>query len=87
MKVFSIVLINHSKDQNWQEWFHGGNIHFSIDIKGGKRYINKVLLVPIIYQNLQNMGQMMEKGYTLHFKGDSGIIYNKKGKFFVIAKI
>lgn len=30
---------------------------------------------------------MMEKGYTLHFKGDSGIIYNKKGKFFVIEKI
>ncbi|CAA3018802.1 Retrovirus-related Pol poly from transposon TNT 1-94, partial [Olea europaea subsp. europaea] len=50
-------------------------------------YINEVLLVPTIDQNLLGVGQMMEKGYTLHFEGDSCTIYDKKDKSLVIAKV
>ena len=52
----------------------------AVDTKKGKRYINKVLLVPTIDQNLLSMGQMMEKGYSLHFEGDSCTIYDKQDK-------
>ena len=49
----------------------------AINTKKAKRYINEVLLVPTIDQNLFSVGQMMEKGYFLHFKGDSCTIYDK----------
>ncbi|XP_062089469.1 uncharacterized protein LOC133796003 [Humulus lupulus] len=58
-----------------------------IDTKKGKRYINDVLLVPNINQNLLSVGQMVEKGYFLHFEGDSYTIYDKQDKSFEIAKI
>ena len=59
----------------------------SIDTKKGKRYINDVLLVPNIDQNLLSVGQMIEKGYSLHFEGDSCTIYDKQDKSFQIAKV
>ena len=58
-----------------------------IDTKKDKRYINEVLLVPTIDQNLLSVGQMMEKGYSLHFEGDSCTIYDKQDKSLIIAKI
>ncbi|XP_062074885.1 uncharacterized protein LOC133778885 [Humulus lupulus] len=58
-----------------------------IDIKKGKRYINDVLLVPNIDQNLLSVGQMIEKWYSLHFEGDCCTIYDKQDKSFEIEKI
>ena len=55
--------------------------------KKSKRYINELLLVPIIDQNLLSVGQMLENEYTLHFEGDSCTIYGKKDKSLVNAKI
>ena len=59
----------------------------AIDTKKGKRYINDVLLVPNIDQNLLSVGQMIEKGYSLHFEGNSCTIYDKQDKSFQIAKV
>ncbi|XP_060959151.1 uncharacterized protein LOC133030429 [Cannabis sativa] len=59
----------------------------AIDTKKGKRYINDVLLVPNIDQNLLSVGQMIENGYSLHFEGDSCTIYDKQDKSFQIAKV
>ncbi|KAK4393449.1 Retrovirus-related Pol polyprotein from transposon TNT 1-94 [Sesamum angolense] len=36
---------------------------------------------------IQNVGQMMEKGYTLHFGGDSCTIYDNKDKTLKIAEV
>ncbi|RDX67382.1 hypothetical protein CR513_53757, partial [Mucuna pruriens] len=41
--------------------------HHDGDIKGTK-FIKNVLLVPNLKENLRSIGQMMEKGYVLHFK-------------------
>ena len=41
-----------------------GKDTIAIDTKKGKRYINKVLLVPNIDQNLLSVGQIMEKGLS-----------------------
>ena len=42
------------------------------------RLIHNVLLVPNLKENLLSMGQMMERGYTLHFeKGVWKILDNK----------
>ncbi|XP_062094250.1 uncharacterized protein LOC133800311 [Humulus lupulus] len=59
----------------------------AIHTKKGKRYINDVLLVPNIDQNLLSAGKMIEKGYSLHFEEDSCTIYDKQDKSFQIAKI
>ena len=52
----------------------------AINTKKGVRLIHDVLLVPKLAQNLLSIGQMIEKGYTLHFDGDSYIIYDNKIK-------
>lgn len=33
-----------------------------------KKYVNNVLLVPFINQILLNIGQMIEREYSIHFK-------------------
>ena len=42
-----------------------GKRTIATDIKKGKRYINKVLLIPSIDQNLLSVGQTTEKDYSL----------------------
>nr|KYP43166.1 Retrovirus-related Pol polyprotein from transposon TNT 1-94 [Cajanus cajan] len=49
-----------------------------VETKKGTRLITDVLLVPNLKENLLSIGQMMEKGYTLHFKGDTCKIYDNK---------
>ncbi|KAK4401282.1 Retrovirus-related Pol polyprotein from transposon TNT 1-94 [Sesamum angolense] len=39
------------------------------------------------YQGSASVGQMMEKGYTLHFGGDSCTIYDNKDKTLKIAEV
>ena len=59
----------------------------AVNTKRGTRYINDVLLVLKLDTNLLSVGQMMEKGYSLHFKGDSCIIYDNKNKNLEIAVV
>ncbi|KAL5567627.1 hypothetical protein UlMin_024202 [Ulmus minor] len=59
----------------------------AVDTKQGKRYISEVLLVLNIAQNLLSVGQMVEKGYSLHFEGNSYTIYDKKDKSLIIARV
>nr|KYP71431.1 Retrovirus-related Pol polyprotein from transposon TNT 1-94 [Cajanus cajan] len=49
-----------------------------VETKKGTRLITDVLLVPNLKENLLIIGQMMEKGYTLHFEGDTCKIYDNK---------
>ena len=42
-----------------------------VETKKGTRFIKDVLLVPNLKENLLGIRQMMEKDYSLHFKGDT----------------
>ena len=59
----------------------------AVNTKKGTRLISDVLLVPKLDTNLLSVGQMMEKGYSLLFKGDSCTIYDNKNTNSEIAKI
>ncbi|KAL0319039.1 UNVERIFIED_CONTAM: Retrovirus-related Pol polyprotein from transposon TNT 1-94 [Sesamum angustifolium] len=59
----------------------------AINTKKGTRIINDVMYIPNLRTNLFSVGQMMEKGYTLHFGGDSCIIYDNKDKTLKIAEV
>ncbi|KAL0301338.1 UNVERIFIED_CONTAM: Retrovirus-related Pol polyprotein from transposon TNT 1-94 [Sesamum radiatum] len=58
----------------------------AINTKKGTRIINDVMYIPNLRTNLFSVGQMMEKGYTLHFGGDS-CIYDNKDKTLKIAEV
>lgn len=49
-----------------------------METKEGTRLISDVLLVPNLKENLLSIGQMMEKGYSLHFEGDTCKIYDTR---------
>ena len=53
-----------------------GKDTIAVDTKNGERYISEVLLVPNIAQNLLSVGQMIEKGFSLHFEGNSCTTYD-----------
>ncbi|KAK4381808.1 Retrovirus-related Pol polyprotein from transposon TNT 1-94 [Sesamum angolense] len=59
----------------------------AINTKKGTRIINNVMYIPNLRTNLFSVGQMMEKGYTLHFGGDSCTIYDNKDKTLQIAEV
>ncbi|KAL0319035.1 UNVERIFIED_CONTAM: hypothetical protein Sangu_2059700 [Sesamum angustifolium] len=59
----------------------------TINTKKGTRIINDVMHIPNLRTNLFSVGQMMEKGYTLHFGGDSCTIYDNKDKTLKIAEV
>ncbi|KAK4397017.1 Retrovirus-related Pol polyprotein from transposon TNT 1-94 [Sesamum angolense] len=59
----------------------------AINTKKGTRIINDVMYIPNLRTNLFIVGQMMEKGYTLHFGGDSCTIYDNKDKTLKIAEV
>ncbi|KAK4398910.1 Retrovirus-related Pol polyprotein from transposon TNT 1-94 [Sesamum angolense] len=58
----------------------------AINTKKGTGIINDVMYIPNLRTNLFSVGQMMEKGYTLHFGGDSCTIYDNKDKTLKIAE-
>ncbi|KAL0379260.1 UNVERIFIED_CONTAM: Retrovirus-related Pol polyprotein from transposon TNT 1-94 [Sesamum radiatum] len=58
----------------------------AINTRKGTRIINDVMYIPNLRTNLFSVGQMMEKGYTLQFGGDSCTIYDNKDKTLIIAK-
>ncbi|KAK4387559.1 hypothetical protein Sango_2362500 [Sesamum angolense] len=59
----------------------------AINTKKGTRIINDVMYIPNLRTNLFSVGQMMEKGYTLHFGGDSCTIYDNKDKTLKITEV
>ncbi|KAK4380842.1 Retrovirus-related Pol polyprotein from transposon RE1 [Sesamum angolense] len=59
----------------------------AINTKKGTRIINDVMYIPNLRTNLFSVGQMMEKGYTLPFGGDSCTIYDNKDKTLKIAEV
>ncbi|KAL0326872.1 UNVERIFIED_CONTAM: Retrovirus-related Pol polyprotein from transposon TNT 1-94 [Sesamum angustifolium] len=59
----------------------------AINTKKGTRIINDVMYIPNLRTNLFSVGQMMEKGYALHFGGDSCTIYDNKDKTLKIAEV
>ena len=58
-----------------------------VDTKHGKRYINEVLLVPGLNENLLSVGQMMEHGYYVLFGGNMAVIFNDCNLENVVAKV
>lgn len=58
-----------------------------VETKKGTRFIKDVLLVPNLKENLLSIGQMLEKGYIIHFEGDTCSIYDNNHKRQEIAKI
>ncbi|KAL0375032.1 UNVERIFIED_CONTAM: hypothetical protein Sradi_3418900 [Sesamum radiatum] len=59
----------------------------AINTRKGTGIINDVMYIPNLRTNLFSVGQMMEKGYTLQFGGDSCTIYDNKDKTLIIAKV
>ncbi|CAJ2673367.1 unnamed protein product [Trifolium pratense] len=64
-----------------------GKCTVMVETKKGTRFIKDVLLVPNLKENLLSIGQMMEKGYTLHFEGDTCSIYDNSHHKHEIAKV
>lgn len=51
------------------------------------KFINDVLLIPNLQQNLLSVNQMIQKGYSLFFKENSCTIYNKYNSKKIIATL
>ena len=51
----------------------------------GKRYINEVLLVSGLDENLLSVGQMMKHGYYILFRGNKAVILDDESLNNVIA--
>lgn len=57
----------------------------TIKTKKGTRFIQNVLFVLSLKWNLLNMGQMIQNGYSFHFKEDTCTIDSKNNKSLVIV--
>ncbi|KAM1578272.1 hypothetical protein ACFX1Z_039846 [Malus domestica] len=58
-----------------------------VDTKMGRRYIKEVMLIPGLKENLLSVGQMMEHGYFLVFRGTTAEIYDDSSMSNLIARI
>ncbi|XP_068307501.1 uncharacterized protein [Pyrus communis] len=58
-----------------------------VETQRGKRYINEVLLVPGLDENLLSVGQMMEHGYYVLFGGNIAVIFDDNSLNNVVAKV
>jgi len=56
-----------------------------VETQHGKRYINEVLLVPSLDENLLSVGQMMEHGYYILFGGNKAVIFDDESLNNVVA--
>ena len=52
----------------------------SVKTKKGTKYVNDVLFVPKLNQNLLSVGQLVENGYRLHFEDGGCTIFDKINK-------
>ncbi|KAI5348478.1 hypothetical protein L3X38_001365 [Prunus dulcis] len=58
-----------------------------VETRRGRRYINEVLLVPGLDENLLSIGQMMEHGYYILFGGNYALICDDSSLDNVVAKV
>ncbi|KAI5317698.1 hypothetical protein L3X38_037405 [Prunus dulcis] len=58
-----------------------------VETQHGKRYIHEVLLVPGLDENLLSVGQMMEHGYYVLFRGNMAVIFDDGSLNNVVAKV
>ncbi|CAL2241192.1 unnamed protein product [Prunus armeniaca] len=58
-----------------------------VETRKGRRYINEVLLVPGLDENLLSVGQMMEHGYYILFGGNYALICDDSNLDNVVAKV
>ena len=58
-----------------------------INTKKGKRYIREVMLVPGLDENLLSIGQMMEHGYFLLFRGTVIEIYDDMSLSNLVTRV
>ena len=58
-----------------------------VEAKGGKRYINEVLLVPGMDENLLSVGQTMEYGYYILFWGNTIVIFDDERFNNVLVRV
>ena len=56
-----------------------------VETQHRKRYINKVLLVLGLDENLLSVGQMMEHGYYILFRGNKAVIFDDENLNNVVA--
>ncbi|XP_031281900.1 uncharacterized protein LOC116140401 [Pistacia vera] len=59
----------------------------AIQIQSGTKIIPNVLYVPEINQNLLSVGQMLEKGYSLHFQNQACVILDGDGNELMCVKM
>ncbi|KAM1111108.1 hypothetical protein ACFX13_010490 [Malus domestica] len=64
-----------------------GKCTLVVETQHGKRYINEVLLVPGLDENLLSVGQMMEHGYYVLFGGNMAVIFDDRNLNNVVAKV
>ena len=60
---------------------------FVVDTSQGRRYIEEVLLVPGLDENLLSVGQMMEDGYYILFGGNKAIIFEDESLTNVLSRV
>ncbi|CAL2275175.1 unnamed protein product [Prunus armeniaca] len=58
-----------------------------VETQHGRRYIHEVLLVPGLDENLLSVGQMMEHGYYVLFRGNMAVIFYDGSLNNVVAKV
>ncbi|KAM1067643.1 hypothetical protein ACFX2B_022674 [Malus domestica] len=58
-----------------------------VETQCGKRYINEVLLVLGLDENLLSVGQMMEHGYYVLYGGNMAVIFDDSSLNNVVAKV
>ncbi|KAI5317605.1 hypothetical protein L3X38_037312 [Prunus dulcis] len=58
-----------------------------VETQYGKRYINEVLLVPGLDENLLSVGQMMEHGYYVLFGENKAVVFDDSSLNNVVAKV
>ncbi|KAI5336317.1 hypothetical protein L3X38_015584 [Prunus dulcis] len=58
-----------------------------VETRKGRRYINEVLFVPGLDENLFSIGKMMEQGYYILFGGNYALICDDSSLDNVVAKV
>jgi transposase InsO family protein len=64
-----------------------GKGSIGVQTKKGRKVMHDVLFVPDLNQNLLSLGQLLEHGYSLHFRGRGCTIYDQTNKNVVEIKM
>jgi len=64
-----------------------GKCTLVVETQHGKRYINKVPLVPGLDENLLSVSQMMEHGYYILFRGNKAVTFDDESLNNVVAVV